>query len=76
MVESIADRIVQKGFGSVAIFLLEAGKPLAFLGSQTLIFFQPFLGIPMDRWIELLEDRERIEQLILAIEERLESPTN
>lgn len=76
MIETIADRIVEKGFGTVAIFMLEAGKPLAFLGSQTLVFFQPILGISMERWIELLEDRQRIEQLILAIEERLEEPTN
>ena len=56
-----------------AILLLESVKPLSFLGSQALLFFEPmvraFFSVPdYDRVASLLERRESLEALLVRIE--------
>ena len=58
-----------------AILLLESMKPLSFLGSQALIFFEPmvraFFTLPdYERVAALLERRESLEALMVRIEAR------
>lgn len=58
-----------------AILLLESVKPLSFLGSQALVFFEPmvraFFTVPdYDRAAALLERRESLEALLVRIEAR------
>ena len=60
-----------------AILLLESVKPLSFLGSQALLFFEPmvraFFSVPdYDRAAALLERRESLEALLVRIEAKEE----
>lgn len=59
-----------------ALFYLEMAKPLAFLGSQAMVFFGPIVTAFMNsegyyQLAELLEDRDNVEFLMQEIE-RLE----
>jgi hypothetical protein len=58
-----------------AILFLESVKPLSFVGSQALYFFEPMVralfSVPeYERFAALLERRENIEVLLLKIEAR------
>jgi len=75
----LADGIVKRGLTAPAIFFLESVKPLNFLGSQAMIFFEPIVKtiFPFQAYTEfavLLEDRQTLEHLICEIE-RLEGDT-
>jgi hypothetical protein len=57
----------------VAIVMLESSKPISFVGSQLMVFFQPiysavFPAQPYNEIATLLEDRANIELLIKEIE--------
>lgn len=61
-----------------AILFLESVKPLSFLGSQTLYFFEPMVRalftVPeYERFAALLERRESLEALLVKIEDRDEA---
>jgi hypothetical protein len=73
--DKIADRIARRSLAVPAIFFLESSKPLSFVGSQALVFFEPFIravvNVPSyDRFVSLMEQRENVERLIQAIERR------
>ena len=56
-----------------AILFLESVKPLSFIGSQALYFFEPMVraifSVPeYERFAALLERRENIEVLLVKIE--------
>jgi len=58
-----------------AIFFLESVKPLSFIGSQAMVFFEPFVralfSVPeYDRFATLMERRENLEALLVRIEEQ------
>jgi len=58
-----------------AILLLESVKPLSFIGSQALYFFEPIVRalftIPeYERYAAMMERRENIEALLVRIEAR------
>jgi len=58
-----------------AIFFLESVKPLSFLGSQALHFFEPmvraFFNVQdYERFALLMERRENLEALLVRIEAR------
>jgi hypothetical protein len=62
------------GLTAPAVFFLESTKPLSYVGSQALVFLEPFvksvLNIAMyDRFVALMEDRRNIETLMVRIEE-------
>lgn len=73
LIEKLARKIVEMRLVVPAIFLLESAKPLTFLGSQMLVFLQPivqslFTIKEYDDIIMMLEERDNVERLILAIE--------
>ncbi len=61
-----------------AILFLESVKPLSFVGSQALYFFEPMVralfSVPeYERFAALVERRENIEVLLVKIETRDEN---
>jgi hypothetical protein len=72
----IARKVVDLKLTPVAVVMLESTKPLSFVGSQLMVFFQPIVTalFPFREYDEvtaLLEDRANVEALIQTIE-RLE----
>lgn len=73
LLDRLADLTVKHRMTVPAILLLESVKPLSFLGSQALLFFEPmvraFFSVPdYDRVAALLERRESLEALLVRIE--------
>ena len=80
-IERIAKRIFDTGFITPAVFALEMVKPLALLGSHTMIFLGPIVGafIKADgyyRAAELLEEPRNVERLISRLEQLEEKQKN
>jgi ABC-type Zn2+ transport system substrate-binding protein/surface adhesin len=62
------------GLAVPAIFFLESTKPLSYIGSQVLVFLEPFVKSVLtlasyDRFVALVEDRANVEKLLRRIEE-------
>jgi hypothetical protein len=77
ILDTVATKITRRGLGVAAIFFLESSKPLSFLGSQVLVFFEPFVKTffevkNYERFCLLLENRENVEKLIQKIEDQEE----
>jgi hypothetical protein len=73
LIEAVAERIVRMGMAAPAIFFMESAKPLSYVGSQALVFLEPFVKSVLnlasyDRFVALLEDRHSIEILIQRVE--------
>jgi len=73
-IERIAKRIYDTGFITPAVFALEMVKPLALLGSHTMIFFGPVVSafIKADGYYkaaELFEEPSNVELLISRLEQ-------
>ena len=73
LLETLAKGIVDRRLTAPAIFFLESVKPLNFLGSQTMIFFEPIIQsiFPFQSYSEfaiLLQDRGTVEELIREVE--------
>lgn len=73
LLAQVARQIVRRGLAVPAVFFLESSKPLSYVGSQALLFLEPFVRIFLsapnyDRFARLLEDRDNYERLIEAIE--------
>ena len=69
----IAQKIVDLRLTPVAVVMLESSKPLSFVGSQLMVFFQPIVTslFPFRQYEEvaaLLEERANVEALIQKIE--------
>lgn len=76
IITKIAQKTVDLRLTPIAIVLLESTKPLSFVGSQLMVFFQPIVTavFPFHQYEEiaaLFEDRNNVELLIQTIE-RLE----
>lgn len=73
LIELWAHKLVDRGLGTAAVFLLEAHKPLAGLGSQAIIAFQPLLTplvpINVGELAAFMRSPENVEQLVLRVEE-------
>jgi hypothetical protein len=72
-IKEFADKIAALGLTGPAVLLLEANKPLAFIGSQLLLVAQPTLDIFLSKnftqnVVDLLADSEQLEQLITNLE--------
>jgi len=72
-IEKMARKITELGLTAPAIFLLEAHKPLAFVGSQVILVAQPTLDIfwPGNfaaNMADLLADPSQLDQLITRLE--------
>lgn len=73
LIEKIAKKVVEWRLTAPAIVILESSKPISFVASQVLVFFDPivksFFNISdYERFYMMIEDRENLERLILAIE--------
>jgi hypothetical protein len=73
LIDGLAGRVVRMGLVVPAILFLESSKPLSFLGSQVMVFFEPFVTTfftaeAYTRASRLMEDRENVELLIQRIE--------
>lgn len=69
----IAHQIVKRKLSVPAIMFFESVKPLSFVGSQALIFFQPMVQAFLNRreydeFALMMEDRENVELLLQEIE--------
>ena len=72
--EELAQRIVNEGMGAAAIVFLESAKPFGFIAGQTAIAATPLLGsfiepMRLERYANLLSNRDFLERLIRRIEE-------
>jgi len=77
-IERTAQRIIEAGLTMPAILLIEAHRPLAFLGSQLLLVAQPMLDTfisPdfMGDLAHLLADDAQLEQLVVTLETKRKS---
>jgi len=73
LIGKIARAIVERNLTAPAIFFLESTKPLSFLGSQVMVFFDPLVrSIFNVRGYDdvriALEDRRNVELLLNEIE--------
>jgi hypothetical protein len=71
--EKLARKIVDLRVTPIAIITLESAKPLSFVGSQLMVFFQPIFSsvFPFRQYEEfaaLLEERSNLEEFIRLIE--------
>jgi hypothetical protein len=74
----VAERVVALRMTVPAILTLESVKPLSFVGSQALYFFEPmvraFFAVPdYERFAALVERRDTLEALLVKIEQRDET---
>ena len=72
-VEYLANELCRRGWSVPALVVLEAGRPLAFVGGQLLWILQPILGLAIS--IEkighlafILENPKSFERLITQLE--------
>jgi hypothetical protein len=77
MIEKVAAAVVNRQMAVPALLFLESIKPVAFLGSQVLIFLRPFIITAVygqssnyERFALLMERREGVEKLIEEIEKQ------
>ncbi len=73
VLEKVAHKVVDKGMTVPAILFLESVKPLNYIGSQALVFFEPIIQTifnfrDYDTFRCALEKRESIEIMIQQIE--------
>jgi len=73
LMEKVAKKVVDWRLSAPAIVILESSKPLSFVASQAMVFFEPIVqGLfnfsDYRRFYEMLEDRENLERLIQEIE--------
>lgn len=72
LIERWAQAVVRRGLATAAVFLLEAHKPVAGLGSHTLLAFQPllvaFLAWNPEEVAAFMYESGNVERLIRRIE--------
>ena len=75
VLEKVAKKVVEKRMAVPAIMFLESVKPLNYIGSQAMVFFEPIIQTifnfkDYNTLRCAFEKRESVEILILKIEER------
>ncbi|MDP3024981.1 MAG: hypothetical protein Q8O10_05550 [candidate division Zixibacteria bacterium] len=73
ILDKIAKKVVLWKMSTPAILFLESVKPLNYIGSQMMVFFEPFVQTlfswkDYDEFRKIMEERENVERLIQAIE--------
>jgi len=73
VLDKVAKKVVQWRMAVPAIMTLETAKPLSFIGSQVMVFFEPIIKSLFamkyyDIFQQLMEDRENVERLLQLIE--------
>ncbi|MBI1877871.1 MAG: hypothetical protein HYR94_06530 [Chloroflexi bacterium] len=79
-VEKVAHKLTSLGLAAPAVLLLEAHKPLTFIGSQFLLVAQPTLNLFVSphftqSMVDLLADPNQLEQLISHLERQTSPET-
>ena len=79
--ERLARWTVERRMSAPALLFLESVKPLNFIGSQFLFFFEPIVqifvgGKGYTRFAQLMEKRENVEAFLRCIEATEESKRN
>ena len=67
--------IIKKDLSVLAVMSLESTRPLHWLGSQAVLFFEPFLNIlikgeKLKLFREAMEDKRYVDYLLKRIEEK------
>jgi hypothetical protein len=78
LLEKLATRVVELRMETPAILTLETVRPMAFLSSQAMIFFEPFAQMlfrapDYQRFTRLVSRQEALEFLTTAIEARADA---
>jgi hypothetical protein len=73
LLDKLAKKVVEYRMTVPAIMFLETVKPLSYIGSQTMVFFEPmvkavFNVAEYDEIRILMEDRRNVEELLVRIE--------
>ena len=71
--DRLARWLVERRLETPALLFLESSRPLSFVGSQAMHFFQPLASVlfatrDYERLARLLEDRDNFEILLATIE--------
>ena len=74
LLTKIAKKVIQWQFTVPAIIFLESMKPLSWIGSQAMVFFEPFVSAlfnvrEYNIFRGMMERRENMERLLQKIEE-------
>ncbi len=74
LLERVAVALAERRLAAPAMFILEAGLPLTFVSSQALIVLEPIVQSVLSlkdyrAFVRLLENRDRVRQLIDRLEE-------
>jgi hypothetical protein len=75
LIRRIAQKIVDRGMTVPAILFLESVKPLNYIGSQVLVFMEPFMHAILksvndyNLFRRMMEKRDNVERLLQKIEE-------
>ncbi|MCK4909589.1 MAG: hypothetical protein KAS70_06790 [Planctomycetes bacterium] len=75
LLEKAATKVVQRQMTTPAVIFLESARPLNWIGSQAMTFFQPILGLVVstkefEMMAKILEKRKSIDVLIELIERK------
>lgn len=73
ILDKIAKKVVLWKMTTPAILFLESVKPLNYVGSQMMVFFEPFVQTifswkDYDEFRKMMEERESVERLLQTIE--------
>ena len=73
ILDKISKKVVQWKMAVPAIMFLESVKPLSYLGSQVMVFFEPFVHALFNfpeysEFQQMMERRENVERLLQRIE--------
>ncbi len=73
--DRLAQMIKSRGLEVPTVLVGETIKPISFLLSQFMVFFRPFVTVfvapeSYDKFISILEDREKLEYLLKLVEEK------
>lgn len=73
-----ANRLRRWGLDEIAPVFIDVLRPLGFVGSQLLALASPVLSSfvdarRLDEWIDVLDDPERLEQLVRALDREADS---
>jgi hypothetical protein len=74
LVDRLAGEVVRRGLTTPALFALEMCRPLNYLGSQAMLFFQPMVSVLFDtggyrQFADFMEHRDSVDFLCRRIEE-------
>jgi len=72
LINAVAGRVVRMRLGVPAVFFLESTKPLSFIGSQVLVFLQPFVEAFLTMEMRDAEKKARDEEKRARKERRRE----